>query len=164
MLIFKLMYHILAVIQKFFFKIVYRKRLNIGKKTTWRKGLSIMISDKGTVDIGESCFFNNYCSINANEKINIGAGTIVGENVKIYDHNHKFRKKDVSIKEQGYSTEAVSIGKNCWIGSNVVILKGALIEDNCVIGAGNVIDCKVPHHTIIKRKDSLVFEKIQEEM
>ena len=37
--------------------------------------------------------------------IEIGEGTIFGENVKIYDHNHKFADLKRSIKEQGFSEQ-----------------------------------------------------------
>ena len=34
-----------------------------------------------------------------------------------------------SIKEQGFSNGTVSIGRHCWIGSNVCILKNADIKN-----------------------------------
>lgn len=93
--------------------------------------------------VGKNCFFNNDCSIAANEMICIGDNNLFGENVKIYDHNHKF-DKDSLIKSQGYSNSSVTIGDNCWIGSNVVILKGTIIENNCVIGAGCIVSGIIP--------------------
>ena len=83
-------------------------------------------------------FFNNYCSVCAQNEICIGDGTIFGENVKIYDHNHVYKDPSVLIKHQGYTSAPIHIGKHCWIGSNVTILKGVTIGDNCVIGAGCV--------------------------
>lgn len=62
------------------------------------------------VKIGNSCFFNNGCSINANKSITIGDGTLFGENVKIYDHNHRFRERDILIKEQGFTMGEIEIG------------------------------------------------------
>lgn len=64
------------------------------------------------------------------------------------------------IKEQGYSTGKVHIGSHCWIGSNVTILKGANIGDNCVIGAGCVINGEVPSGTIIKINNNILTERI----
>ncbi|WP_218841530.1 DapH/DapD/GlmU-related protein [Winogradskyella undariae] len=43
------------------------------------------------------------------------------------------------IKNQPYSIGSVEIGDNCWIGSNVVILKNVNIGDNCIIGANCVV-------------------------
>lgn len=152
--------HILASLKYMFYKLIYGKRLNIGKKTTWRKNFSIMISNKGSISIGSGCFFNNECSVNSIEKVVIGNGCIFGENVKIYDHNHRFNKSNLPIKGQGYSAEPVSIGDNCWVGSNSVILKGAHIGDKCVISAGSIVDYDVPSGYIVKAENEHVFEKI----
>ena len=117
-----------------------------------------MIDKTGKVIIGNNVFFNNYCSINANEQITIGDGTQFGENVKVYDHNHCYKDVDVPIKEQGFTTAPISIGKHCWIGSNVVILKGVTIGDNCVIGAGCIIYKDVPANTVVVNKQELLYK------
>ena len=151
--------HIIAYISMLIYKIIFGKRLFIGKRTTWRKGFSLMISPQGMISIGENCFFNNYCSINALEKISVGNYCIFGENVKIYDHNHKFRLEG-PIKPQGYTHAPISIGDNCWIGSGVIILKGVSIGNHCVIGAGCVIDKDVPPNHIVKNNMDLKLEEI----
>ena len=119
-----------------------------------------MIGNNAKVEIGDNCFFNNDCSINSNSYVKIGGGSLFGENVKIYDHNHRFSNFDVSIKEQGFSIGKVVVGKHCWIGSNAVLLKGTEIGDNCVIGAGVIVNGKVPEGTIIKIADSNTYESI----
>ena len=101
-------------------------------------------------------FFNNGCSLAALDSIVIGDGCLFGENVKIYDHNHRFRDSSKRIKDQGFKTEKITIGKHCWIGSNVVILKGTKIGDNCVIGAECVISNDIQANCIIKKKPSEV--------
>lgn len=161
MLIFKIIYHLNCFIKKLFFKVIYGRSLFFGKNFQFRKNLSIIIDKNARISIGDNCFFNNYCSLAAKNKISIGQGTIFGENVKIYDHNHRFNKLDIPIKEQGYSIGNVEIGKHCWIGSNVTILKGAKIGNNCVIGAGCVINHEIKDGVIvIPSKESLEEIKI----
>ena len=62
----------------------------------------------------------------------------------MYDHNHCYKDANLPIKYQGYTEAPIIIGKHCWIASNVVILKGVTIGDNCVIGAGCVVYKDVP--------------------
>lgn len=162
MIVLKLIFHISALFSKIFYKLIYGKKLKIGKSVTWRRKISIMISSKGTVSIGEKCFFNNYCSLNSNLNVTIGDNCLFGENVKIYDHNHRFRNTNTPIKEQGFSDGKISIGNQCWIGSNVVILKDTIIGDNCVIGAGCVIKGTIPPKTIVKNNSELIYEQIEE--
>ena len=113
-----------------------------------------------TLKIGKACFFNHSCSLNALERIEIGDECIFGENVKIYDHNHRFADADIRIKDQGYTTAPVHIGNRCWFGSNVVILKGACIGNNCVIGAGCIIAQKIPDNSIVTMDRRLKIETI----
>lgn len=150
MLILKIWLHLKSLLQLIFLKMIYCNRFEIGHNVTWRNNFSLMIAPEGKVEIGGNCFFNNGCSLNANELISIGEGTLFGENVKVYDHNHKFRNKDKPIKEQGFKNEKVLIGSHCWIGSNVVILKGTYIGDNCVIGAGCVVSGIIENNTVLK--------------
>lgn len=158
MLLFKIYYHIQAYIYILIYKIIYARRLQIGKSTTFRKGFTLIIEDKGKVQIGSNCFFNNYCSIASIDRIKIGNDCLLGENVKVYDHNHRYKNIQRPIKEQGYSSSPIIIGNHCWIGSNVTILKGVTIGDNAVIGAGCVIHMDVPGNTVVINKQSLTMQ------
>lgn len=162
MILIKIINYIRATIKKIIYKIVYSSKFNYGKKFYFRKGFILMIGKNATVNIGENCFFNNYCSVNALQNITIGNGTIFGENVRIYDHNHRFAKKNILIKNQGYSTSNIYIGDNCWIGSDVIILKGASIGDNCVIGAGCIINSIIPNNTIVRNNQIQEHKNIEE--
>ena len=145
----KLWYHLKAWIQKILYKVLFGKRLQIGKGTTWRSGFHIAIEEKGTIQIGRHCFFNHGCSVNAVQSVVIGDGTIFGENVHIYDHNHRVQNEEILIKKQGYKKHETSIGKHCWIGTNAVVLKGVTIGDGCIIGAGVVVREDVPEGTVL---------------
>ena len=149
MLILKLKYHLIAILKQFGYRLLYGKRISWGAGTTFRSGFHLMIEGQGQVRIGDHCFFNHDCSINCLDQVEIGAGTIFGEGVRIYDHNHRFSDATTPIKGQGYVTSPVRIGSHCWIGSNVVILRRARIGDHCVIGAGCVVNGIVADNTIV---------------
>lgn len=149
MFIIKLFLHLKCIIEKFIFSLIYGNKLKLGKKCHWRKNFSLMIDKNATVSIGNDVFFNNGCSVDANDYISIGDRTMLGENVKIYDHDHRFREK-LPIKKQGFKNAPVIIGKDCWIGSGVIILKGTEIGNNCIIGAGCVVSGKVKSNSILK--------------
>ena len=157
----KAKFHIVAILKTVVYKLLFGKRIYIGKKTTFRKNFRVCLDADGKIDIGDNCFFNNGCSINALGRVFIGSGSIFGEDIKIYDHNHRFNKAGIPLKEQGFSVGEVYIGPDCWIGSNVVILKGAKIGNNCVIGAGCVIDCEIPPYSIVTATRELKITEIQ---
>ena len=90
MLILKLKYHLIAILKQFGYRLLYGKRISWGAGTTFRSGFHLMIEGQGQVRIGDHCFFNHDCSINCLDQVEIGAGTIFGEGVRIYDHDHRF--------------------------------------------------------------------------
>lgn len=159
MLVLKLIYHITSAIEKIWYKLIFGNNFKYGKGFNFRKGFSMAIEEGGVIEIGKCCFFNNYCSLNALSKISIGDNCIFGENVRIYDHNHRFSDKTKGIMEEGYSKEPVIIGKDCWIGSNVTILKGVKIGDNVIIGAGVVVNEDIPSNMVIRANNELLMEE-----
>lgn len=161
MFILKLYYHFISIIKKLFFKLIYGNQINFEKGSNFRKGFSLNIENKtANISIGENTFFNNYCTISALDNIQIGNNNLFGENVKIYDNNHKFNSKGKTIKEQGYNSKKIKIGNNCWIANNVIILSGVTIGDNVVIGTGCIINEDIESNTIVKQTNNLIKEKI----
>lgn len=160
MVLFKLLCHINSFFWKLYYHLIYGKKYIVGKNFQFRKGFTLLIGGLGGVKIGNDVFFNNYCTICSIEYIEIGDGTIFGENVKIYDNNHKYKDTDVPIKYQGCTTSPIIIGKHCWIGSNVTILKGVKIGDNCVVGAGCVLTKDIPPNQMVLCNQTLLMKEI----
>lgn len=159
MMIFKIYYHLIAILKKVLFYIAYGKSISFGKHTTFRRGFEIAIEQSGKIIIGDNCFFNHWCSMSSKQLIHIGDGSIFGENVKFYDNNHHFNLQG-SIKDQGYSTGEIHVGNHCWIGSNVTFLKGANVGNHCIIGAGCIIDKNIPDQTLVIANRQLVLKSI----
>ncbi|SCY35700.1 acyltransferase [Ruminococcus sp. YE282] len=161
MILLKIYWRTKAAIKKLCFKIMFGKRFSVGKNTTFRKNFGLYLEKGASIKIGTDCFFNRGCSINCLESVEIGDHTIFGENVKIYDQNHKFRDRKKLIREQGYSTSRVKIGNNCWICTNTVILKGVEIGDNSVIGAGCIIYRDIPANSVVKNNGGITVESLE---
>ena len=136
------------------------KRLVIGNNVSFRNYIHILVMKNAELIIKDNVFMNNNCSINCMEKIDIGRNTIFGENVKIYDHNHKIEiEKGLQFASHTeFTTAPVTIGNHCWLGSNVTILKGVTIGDNSIIGAGCVIHKSIPPNTTVINKQNLLFK------
>jgi acetyltransferase-like isoleucine patch superfamily enzyme len=114
------------------------------------KGRAIFVfQNDGKIVIGSNTVFNSNCSINCLESIEIGDNCLIGENVKMYDHNHQYKDLNKPINDQGYSTAGIKIGNNCWIGSNAIILKGVSIGNNSIIGVNCIIHKDIPNNSIV---------------
>ncbi|OZG64907.1 capsular polysaccharide biosynthesis protein [Bifidobacterium hapali] len=155
MIVYKLWYRITGLLLKLLYKLTYGKHMRWGRNFHMRKGFQATCDSAdgkrtGDIVIGNDVFFNNGCGLHAMNRIEIGDQTVFGENVHVYDHNHRFADPTVSYKDQGYTTAPVTIGRHCWIGSNVTVLKGGSIGDNSVIGAGCVISSPIPANSIVR--------------
>lgn len=126
------------------------------EKFHFRDNFNICIEKNGQLTIGRNCFFNNNCSVTVRKKVTIGANCIFGENVSIYDHNHCYSETDQLISKQGFKSDEVVIEDDCWIATNVTILKGVHIGRHSVIRTGVIVYKDVPANSVIVCKQELI--------
>lgn len=103
-----------------------------------RPGLFFMSAD---VRIGEYAFLNRGVWLHAADRISVGANTAIGTDVHITCVSHELGGHD--RRAGAVTSQPVTIGDGCWIGSRATILPGVTIGDGCVIAAGAVVtgDC-----------------------
>ena len=138
------------------FRIAIKKgaKIILNKNFRVRNEVSFRIYDKGTVKIGNDCFFNDGCSINCQKNIEIGDNVIFGQNVMLFDHDHDYRNNmDNFIKED------IKIGNNVWIGANCIILKGVTIGDDVVVAAGTVVKDNIVDNALVYQKKENIIKK-----
>ena len=111
----------------------------------------------GKLILHDGVFINNSCSFNCMERIEIGAGTMMGEGVRFYDHDHVYTAE--KIEKWQWTTAPIRVGRDCWIGSNVTILKGVTIGDNTIIGAGCLIRNDVPANSVVYNDGHLCVKR-----
>lgn len=100
--------------------------------------------------LGDNVYIGDQCNLRASGRpIKIGSDTLIANSTIIVSANHGV-SLETKICEQPWSGtgEGVTIGKDCWIGSNVTILPNSFIEDGCIIGAGSVVRGRIPTQTI----------------
>lgn len=104
--------------------------------------------------------FNNSNFIIAANKIEIGSNCNIGANVTMMDfeaHGTDPAKRKV-VGEIG----EIRIGKNVWIGNNVIILKNVFMGDNSIIAAGSVVlKGQYPDNSIIGGNPAKVIKRLK---
>lgn len=113
--------------------------LNIGKKLYLSDGCCIGAYGNGLLSIGNNNFFNTNVNITCLNSIKIGSDNLFGPNIVIVDHNHNYENPTLKINKQGFQMKEISIGSDCWLGANVVILPGVVIGDHIIVGANSVV-------------------------
>ncbi|GAB1414632.1 DapH/DapD/GlmU-related protein [Paludibacter sp.] len=102
-------------------------------------------------------------SIVAVEKIHIGENTMLGANTNIFDTDFhpvdaKSRISQKNIMDAKHNP--VKIGKQCWLGANVTVLKGVTLGDRVVVGAMSLVNKDMPNDTIVGGVPARVLSNI----
>ncbi|MCO7177094.1 acyltransferase [Sporolactobacillus kofuensis] len=111
-------------------------------------------------------------TIYARKSITIGDNTAIGGNTKIIDNDFhpielEARNKLAAGKKgpddnELIGTRPIKIGKNCFIGCNSIILKGTVLADGCVVGAGAVVSGKFEEkNCVIAGNPARVIKKLK---
>ena len=102
-------------------------------------GSSIAINEGASLILGNG-YMNLNSKIRCREKIVIGDGTFISEDVHIRDSDTHSILNSNHVK-----TQPVYIGKNCKLMYNSYVRPGTIMEDDCVIGF-----CSEIKHTIMR--------------
>ena len=109
--------------------------------------------------IGKNTYITR-ATISVLEQVEIGANCILGEGMKIFDHNHQYIKEPFSVSKTDFVTAPIKIGNNVWTGANCIILKGVTIGDNVILGAGCVVHKDIPANSIVINKQEQIIKNL----
>ncbi len=102
---------------------------------------------------GRDIEIGNNSAIGLNARImgplSIGEDVMMGPNVSIYTQNHETENIYKPMRWQTAPKKKVTIGNDCWIGANAIILPGVTIGNGVIIGAGAVVSRDVPDLAIV---------------
>lgn len=92
--------------------------------------------------------------INCFKEIEIQDNVMIGANSLIMDGDWHHEDK------RSGETKKILIEKNAWIGVNVTILKGVVIGENSVIGAGSIVSKSIPANVFAAGNPCVVIKTI----
>ncbi len=140
------------------------ERALILKKLIYKLGdnhniLSPFYCDYGfNIEIGDNVFINLNNYLMDCGKIIIGDNVFIGPSCGLYTAIHPLNKEE---RNKGLEmAEPITVGNNVWIGANVVIFPGVTIGDNCVIGAGSLVNKSIEANSLAFGNPCRVVKKI----
>jgi acetyltransferase-like isoleucine patch superfamily enzyme len=114
------------------------------------------------LEIGEGSFINIGCMLAATEQITVGKHCMFANHCFVADADHRFDKPDVPITWQGMRSKGpVTIGDNCWFGTNCVVTSGVTIGERTVVGANSVVTGDLPSGVIAAGAPAKVLKEIE---
>lgn len=101
------------------------------------------------IEIGDRTTLGKDCWIVARHSVILEDDVTVAPNVYFTDHNHTYADPWLPVGQQILQGASVRVGAGTWIGTNVVVLPGAVIGRNCAIAAGSIVRGEIPDHSVV---------------
>lgn len=113
------------------------------------------------VSIGDRCLIGRGSSIVGHYEIEIGDDVWTGPQVYITDQNHGYENTALPISRQVQPERAVRVGSGAWLGAGSVLLPGAEVGRNVVIGANSVVTGTIPDYSIAVGAPARVIKQLE---
>ncbi|SDP22490.1 hypothetical protein SAMN04489867_1784 [Pedococcus dokdonensis] len=114
---------------------------------------------EGTLRIGAKSVIGIRNTINCWIDISIGQACLFGDDVYVCDFDHVTAAVDVPIKDQGIVKSPVRIGDDVWLGTKVVVTRGADIGAHSVVAAAAVARGEYPPRSMVAGIPGKVVKK-----
>lgn len=112
------------------------------------------------IHFGKNIYCNFGVTMVDDTHIYVGDNTMFAPHVTIATAAHPVLPE---LREKAYQYNMpVKIGKNCWLGANVIVLPGITIGDNVVVGAGSVVTKDLPDNVVAVGNPCKVLRPIGE--
>lgn len=118
--------------------IMNNAKLIVGQNVMIHRGTKIVVHENGTLKINDYTYINENSRVHCKKCISIGRRCAISWNTNILDtdiHTIQYFKDGKNNHDYG-----VNIGNEVWIGANTTILKGTVIENNCIVAANSLVN------------------------
>ncbi len=137
-----------------------KNAISIGKNSSVGFGVKLSAGFGGRIDISENVAVFDYTIIDIHSQLTIGKNTLIAPFCYITDYDHVVKDENKPIIKQGYVNKPIVIGRNVWLGTHVIVLKGVTIGDNTIIGAGSIVTSDIPPNSIAVGNPARVIKKL----
>jgi acetyltransferase-like isoleucine patch superfamily enzyme len=120
-------------------------------------GAGVVLGDRcrfhvasGELSIGADTILGERCVVTAHERVAIGAGCLLGDEVVLVDLDHRFDDVERPVRLQGVRTAPVVVGDGVRIGPGAAVLRGVVVGAGAVVGAHAVVTRDVAAGAVVE--------------
>jgi tetrahydrodipicolinate N-succinyltransferase len=113
----------------------------------------VLSSPDATVLIGEGTYLNG-ATILAAESVVVGPQCVLADCL-ITDSDFHPVDPDARVAGEPGKVRPIVIERRAWLGRNVVVMKGVIVGEEAVVGAGSVVRQDVPERTVVTVDDPI---------
>ena len=131
-------------------KINYGNTINVAKggkiiftgvKSCFNYKNAVLVHENAVLEIGDNFMANGEAEFNCKKRLKFGDDVLISVHTMFLDTDYHpiFNLQGERINQD----KEIIIGNKVWIGCNVTILKGSVIGNNIIVGAGSIISGKL---------------------
>jgi len=112
------------------------------------------------IKIGRDSLVGEYTVIRGQGGVTIGDRVYTSPFTQLLAVNHVFNDPGQPFISQGITAQGIVVEDDVWIGAGAIITDGVRIGKGAVVGAGAVVTCDVPPHTVVGGVPARVIKEI----
>lgn len=124
--------------------------VTIGNKTRLKEKvlLDTENADTGYIKIENNCYIGTGTTLFGHNGLEIGAFSLIAQNVTCTPYSHIFDDPSTTIYGQGGHSKKVTIGPDAYVGMGVDIMYSGDIGKGSVVGSGAVVVKPIPPYSV----------------
>ncbi|MGF1590399.1 MAG: acyltransferase [Pleurocapsa sp.] len=126
-----------------------------GKGVHFQGSIKIICPEKVVLD--DNVIIGNNSYLDGRGGITIGQNTHISRNFVVHSSSHDYQGSCLPYDET-YILKPITIGRNVWVGTNVVLIPGITIEDGAIIGAGTTVTKSIPELAIVGNQATRIIK------
>ncbi|MCU1670143.1 MAG: acetyltransferase [Blastococcus sp.] len=104
------------------------------------------VTGEGRLTVGDGCFVNHDCLIDAAADVVLGRNVALGNRVSLLTSGHEYG--DERARAGARVLRPIVIGDGAWLGAGVTVLGGVTVGAGAVVAAGSLVRADVPPNTL----------------
>jgi maltose O-acetyltransferase len=106
----------------------------------------LRVTGEGRLSVGDGCFINHDCLIDAAADVTLGRNVALGNGVALVTSGHEHG--DPRARAGARVLRPIVVGDGAWLGAGVTVLGGVTIGAGAVVAAGALVRTDVSPHTL----------------
>ncbi len=105
---------------------------------------TILSCKNGDIILDDNANLGFNCEIFSANRVRVGKNVLMAAYCYLVGGTHTFSRTDIPMLYQEREARGIEIGDNAWLGAHVVVFDGTRVGEECVIGAGAVVNSDIP--------------------
>lgn len=123
----------------------------------------VIVPISGRFILGDDVDLGSGVLITTPGGVSIGDRTMIGYGTKILSANHTVPRGRGPVFGAGHTSAPVTIGRDVWLGANVVVLPGVSIGEGAIVAAGAIVTKSIPPFTIAAGVPAIVIREREDD-